>query len=526
MKLEKLLSALHQDNMQNPLRLVRVADPCVEIGAIRCNGGLVKPGDLFVAMRGEKADGHDFIAQAVERGAVAVVARKPVELPEAVSLIVAEDSRRALGALAACFFGNPWRSLKIVGITGTNAKTTVSFLVESVLANAGFSAGVIGTVNVRFCNRVLPSAMTTPESLELTALLHEMRSSGVTHVVMEVSSHALAQGRVRFVEFDAGVFTNLSQDHLDYHENLQDYFACKRKLFVDQPPNRSKGPMAAVINRDDPFGGQLCAQVMATPCEPVICTGFSPESQIRGVDVVAGVTGVSGTVLTPDGDFFVRSPLVGRHNFENILSAAGACLALGLGLEEIKKGLEALCCVPGRLERVESNSGRHIFVDYCHTPQAVEKVLEALKAISPGRLITVLGCGGDRDRTKRPLMGAAAAKVCDLLVVTSDNPRTENPQAIIEQILPGVVRHLEPFGHEGSKGYLVEPDRAAAISLAVKASQPGDTLLIAGKGHEDYQIIGSTRRHFDDREEAKKALALVEGQSAACQNTGSAPCGV
>jgi UDP-N-acetylmuramyl-tripeptide synthetase len=525
MKLEKLISALHKDNMANPVHLERVSDPCVGIGAIRCNGGLVKPGDLFVAMRGEKADGHDFIAQAVQQGAVAVVAQKPVDVPKTVALLVTEDSRRALAALAACFFGHPWRSLKIVGITGTNAKTTVSFLVESVLAHSGFSTGVIGTVNVRFGGRVFPSSMTTPESLDLTALLDEMRLAGVTHVVMEVSSHALAQGRVRFVEFDAGVFTNLSQDHLDYHENLQDYFACKRKLFVEQPPNRTKGPMAAVINRDDPFGGQLCAQVRAEPCEPVICTGFSAGCQVRGEGVVAGVTGVSGTVRTPEGDFFVRSPLVGRHNFENILSAAGACLALGIEPEKIREGLEALSCVPGRLERVESETSRHIFVDYCHTPQAVEKVLEALKDISPGRIITVLGCGGDRDRTKRPLMGEAAAKASHLLVITSDNPRTENPQAIIEEILPGVARHLEPFCKENPKGYLVEPDRAAAISLAINACEPGDTLLIAGKGHEDYQIIGSTKRHFDDREEARKALAKLEGMPAGQNNKGSDPCG-
>ncbi len=484
------------------------ADP--DITAIHYRADQVKPGGLFVAVQGHVADGHDFIDEAITRGAAAVIAEKPVQKP--VTVIEVENSRKAMALISASFYEDPSRKMKVICITGTNGKTTTSYLIESILASAGFATGVIGTVNYRYAGMCFESAMTTPEALDLQRILFEMYENKVTHAVLEVSSHAIDLNRIDGCHMDVGVFTNFSQDHLDYHGDMNAYWACKKKMFLE---NLSSGAKTgrAVINCEDEKGKELYHLLGVEK----ISTGFSKDKIIRADNARFNLAGITGTITLPESQFLFKSSLVGKHNLENILSAIGAAAALDIPSTAIQTGIEAFDGVPGRLESVQNNVGRFVFVDYAHTPDALENVLTALRAITTGRIICVFGCGGDRDKKKRPLMGQISARLSDLSVITSDNPRTEAPEAIIDQIVSGTKKaqikayqSAELSGGLKRNGFVIEPDRRKAIELGILASGASDAVLIAGKGHETYQIIGRKRIDFDDRLVAKQILVKQE----------------
>ena len=511
MKLSRLIKAV------NPLAvdhkgIDKGMDP--EIKSVHYRAQQVQNGGLFVAIAGHLADGHDYVDQALQRGAVAIVSQKEIA-GKTINIRVA-DTRQALADIAACFFNYPSQRLTVIGITGTNGKTTTAYLVESILQQAGYRVGVIGTINYRYAGKIFANPVTTPESLDLQRILADMQQAGVGHVVMEASSHAIDLFRIRNCWLDAAVFTNLSQDHLDFHGDMESYWASKKKLFthyLDDGPKRDRA--VAVVNCNSSNGRQL-ANILRVP---VIKTGSGPDDQIHAQNARFDLSGTTGEIATPDGAFHFKSKLVGRHNLENILCAAGVGSALKLTTGDMQSGIEAVAAIPGRLEGIENNTGRFVYVDYAHTPDALQNVINALRTVMADRIICVFGCGGDRDSTKRPLMGEIAAQRCDLAVVTSDNPRTEDPTAIIDQILKGVQRAKSRCYSAADfrngfkdKGYVVEADRQRAIRLAIRVSQPGDTVLIAGKGHETYQILGTSRIAFDDREEARKALRAVRGQ--------------
>lgn len=464
------------------------------------------PGSLFVAVPGLKTDGHRFAAQAVDRGASFVVSERELSLPPHVTEIRVENARRALGRISANFFGNPSGDLHLVGVTGTSGKTTVTYLLESILRSSGRETAVIGTVNYRFPGRVLPAPNTTPESTDLQRLIREAVDGGITHMVMEVSSHALDLYRVDDCLFAAGVFTNLSHDHLDYHRTMEDYFRAKKRFFDEILTGERE---SRIVNGDDPWGRRLMRELR----EPVTVFGTSPDAEIAPLSWNLTLEGIEAVLRTPAGTFPVKSPLIGRFNLYNILAAVAAALALGIGLRDIAGGIGALPAVPGRLEKIGGPGGPSVFVDYAHKEDALRKVLETLETFRKGRIITVFGCGGDRDRTKRPLMGRAVAEKSDLSIITSDNPRTEDPLAIIAEIEEGLrVAAPRKYGTEhfeetfNGKGYVVLPDRREAIGRAVAMAGERDIVLIAGKGHEDYQVIGTEKRPFDDRLVAGEAL--------------------
>jgi len=479
-----------------------------EVSSLVQDSRAAGPGSLFVAVRGFHSDGHRFVSQALARGAIAVVAEQgvPIDAPADAPVIRVPDSRIALAKLATAFYRYPSRRLVLVGITGTNGKTTTSYLVRSILSAAGRISGLIGTIEYRIGDRVYPAPNTTPESLDVQRLLAEMVAAGATHCVMEVSSHALALGRTDGCEFHAAAFTNLTQDHLDFHGTMEAYFRAKLLLFAGLGQDA-----AAVVNSDDLRAKEIIRATRAR----VITVGLSGRPDVRPQGEVShGIAGVAFTAETPAGPVAVESPLVGRHNISNILTAIGLGVALGLPNGAIAAGLKAMRAVPGRMEKVEAGQPFGIIVDYAHTEDALVRLLEAVREVAKKRVITVFGCGGDRDRTKRPKMGAAALAGSDLVIVTSDNPRTEDPLAIIGEIEGGMQEagiRAEDTGDlgrapAGRRPYLVIPDRAGAIRTAIEAADAGDVVVLAGKGHEDYQIIGEQKHHFDDREEARSAV--------------------
>ncbi len=479
-----------------------------EVRSLHYRSQDVGPGGVFVAMRGTAADGHDFVADAVGRGAVAVVVERPVAARAAV--VQVPDGRRALAELSAAFYGRPSEAMTVVGITGTNGKTTTSYLVESILEQAGRRTGVIGTINYRYAGRSFANPVTTPESLDLQRILAEMRAAGVGHAVLEASSHAIQLARIHACRMDVAVFTNLSQDHLDFHGDMSAYWAVKRSLFTEHLRSGPKAERAmAVVNTDSAHGRELADRLGPR----ALRVGTTAACDLRAEEVACTLQGTRGVIRRGAERIAFASPLVGRHNVENILCAAGAAAALGVEAAAVTRGIAALACVPGRLEAVANPHGIGVYVDYSHTPDALENALRALRALTSGRLICVFGCGGDRDRTKRPVMGAIAARLSDLAVVTSDNPRSEAPAAIIEDILPGLrAEGASPLdrnapGGLDRRGFVAEADRRAAIALGLRAARRGDAVLIAGKGHETYQIIGGRTVHFDDREEAARVLA-------------------
>lgn len=472
----------------------------------------VTPGGLFVALKGARTDGHLYLAASLDAGARVVVTEQELVPPPGVTVVRVPQARLALAHISAAFYGHPSRELTLVGITGTNGKTSTTYILESILNAAGARVGVVGTVNYRVGESTWPAPVTTPESLDLQRLLREMRTRGVTHVFLEVSSHALDLRRVDGALFAAAVFTNLSQDHLDYHRDLDDYFAAKSRLFMEILANGRPSRGLAVLNLDDPRGRELKDAVGA----PALTYGLHPDSQVRPLSYRYRQDGLSARLTTPAGEVEITSRLVGPFNLANILAAAATALGLGIDPDTVARGIAALPGVPGRLERFGPPQGPGVFVDYAHTPAAVTQALEALHTLNFSRLITVFGCGGDRDRGKRPLMGAAAAAGSQLVIVTSDNPRTEDPLAIIREIeaglsIRGLPRLNAAAAQRGEAGYLVIPDRREAIRLAVSLARPGEAVLVAGKGHENYQIWGAERRHFDDREEVAQALKEYHG---------------
>lgn len=485
----------------------------VEVGEIAYHSAKVRKGMLFVAIRGVTADGHTFIEEALDRGAAALVVERGRGKDYRIPQIVVPDSRAALARLAAAFFGHPSRKMRLVGVTGTNGKTTTSFLIESILEGESLPCGVVGTINYRYRGRVIPAPMTTPESYDIQRMLREMSESGVTHVIMEVSSHALDLRRVDDCHFDVGVFTNFTQDHLDYHADLDEYRHCKEHFFMAIIPAGNKQRRTAILNLDDPVGEKLWQTVNYTKM------GYATQRQTSfwAGDITSSLKGVEATIHTPRGSMKIHSPLVGEFNIYNIMAAMGAATVLGVPEESIRKGIDALSTVPGRMERIENDRGVEIFVDYAHTPDALKRALTVLRTLrGRGRLITVFGCGGDRDRTKRPLMGMAVARLSDLSIITSDNPRSEPPGDIIRDIEGGFIsENGREIGREDLNrtveggGYLKIENRREAIGLAIQAARPGDIIVIAGKGHENYQIVGDRRLPFDDRAEARKALLKI-----------------
>jgi UDP-N-acetylmuramoyl-L-alanyl-D-glutamate--2,6-diaminopimelate ligase len=481
-------------------------DVQVTVSGICYDSRKVRPGDLFVALPGGRYDGHAFMEAAVSGGAAAVLAQRLPGKDLDVPVVLVDDTRRAMAVVAAVLYDHPASDLCLVGITGTNGKTTTSLLVEAILKAAGHRVGVIGTLGVRWGDEAETSTMTTPESADLQKILYRMRRDGITHVVMEVSSHALALHRVDAMAFDAAVFTNLSQDHLDFHGSMEEYFRAKRRLFVEYL-KKSAGPRAVVVNGDDPYGRRLHEELSSA----TVYACDAPEASVRPRRLHQGPDGIRAELETPKGTLSIRSALIGRLNLYNILAAVGAGCALDVPSEAVQEGIRSVAGVDGRLQRIATPYGFDVVVDYAHTPDAMEKALECLRELTRGRLWVVFGCGGDRDRTKRPLMGQVAGRLGDRVVVTSDNPRTEPPEAIVREILPGVESTGKKlFALDGpslpSTGYAVEVDRRRAITAAVLAAEPGDVVFVGGKGHETYQILGTKVVPFDDREVVREAL--------------------
>ncbi|HSF57908.1 MAG TPA: UDP-N-acetylmuramoyl-L-alanyl-D-glutamate--2,6-diaminopimelate ligase, partial [Candidatus Binatia bacterium] len=447
-----------------------------EVTGLTYDSRRVRAGEVFFAIPGEKVDGHRFIPQALKSGAVGIVVAHRKAWPPGTTWIRTKDVRRAMGLWGAHFFGRPSQRMKLVGVTGTNGKTTVSYLVESILSAAGLKPGVIGTVNYRYGGQQVPSNHTTPESLELQSLMAEMEKAGAKAVAMEVSSHALVQDRVRGIDFDVGLFTNLSRDHLDYHADMEAYFSAKRRLFTDYLKVSVKPNKAAVVFGQDAKGRELLKQIAALGFD-TWSYGEDREWDIHPINVRSDVAGLRGQLAVRSRRLDFCSPLIGSANLQNIMGAVGVGGALNLPADAISEGIEQLRAVPGRLEKVENRLGISVLVDYAHTPDALEKVLGAVRPLAQGRVLTVFGCGGDRDRGKRPLMGAIAAGLSDLLVVTSDNPRTEDPLRIMSDIEDGIKKTgLKRIGDpnlQRERGYWVEKDRRAAIRMGLQAARRG-----------------------------------------------------
>jgi len=465
----------------------------LDIRDISYHSHRIQEGDLFVAIRGEKTDGHHFIEETVQRGARAIIMEQMPSKPLDVTLVSVADTHKALAQVSAEFFSHPSREITLVGITGTNGKTTTSYLIESILKAAGRAVGVIGTVNYRLRGKERPAPTTTPQAYDLQQLLREMSTDGVKDVVMEVSSHALDQERVRGCHFDVGVFTNISPEHLDYHEDMDRYFAAKKRLFQEILIEAEKDPWA-IVNVDDPL---LRAFQKELPPVRAMTYGLD-QGEVRASHREVSFEGIRAALSTPAGTIAIRTPLVGEYNLYNIMAATTVGIALGIAPETIRQGIEDLAVVPGRMERV-GEKGPWVLVDYAHTPDALEKTIKEIKRLATGTVFVVFGCGGDRDKSKRAPMGKIGAQFSDVAIITSDNPRTEDPLKIIEEIENG-AKEISP------QRYHVIPDRREAIKKAIALAGDQDCVLITGKGHEDYQIVGEERLPFDDRAEARTAL--------------------
>lgn len=466
----------------------------LQIQKVEFDSRQVATGDLFVCVPGFKVDGHDFASQVVEQGARALVVEKPLAHLAQVPQLVVPQARRALAQVAAFSQGYPTRSLRLIGITGTNGKTSTAHFCEAVLAGSGRVPGVLGTIHTKIAGRPLPTTHTTPESLVLQRLFAEMRSAGCDSVVMEVSSHALELDRVHGVPFDVAVFTNLSHDHLDFHGSMENYFLAKKKLFDGLRYIKGRPAPFAVVNGDDEYGLRLLQSLKV----PYISYGCSEHCHIRASNVQLSAQGASFDLDTPVGGRRVDLAVSGSFSVYNSLAAIGAGLALKLDLEQILIGVESVGSVSGRFELVREGQDFAVVVDYAHTPDGLEKLLQSARQITRGQLHVVFGCGGDRDPHKRPVMGEIAGRLADRVILTSDNPRNESPQTILGQIQLGMGR--------SAASVEVEADRTQAIYRAVSLAEAGDTVVIAGKGHETYQILGDRVIDFDDREVSRQAL--------------------
>jgi UDP-N-acetylmuramoyl-L-alanyl-D-glutamate--2,6-diaminopimelate ligase len=468
----------------------------IPVSSLEYDSRRVTSGCVFFALPGTKTDGNRFVAQALERGAMGVVSEqaRPGGFPEAGVWVQVSGARRALAQAASNFYRRPTDTVRLVGVTGTNGKTTTSFLIDSIWRGAGRRTGLFGTVLYRTPARAVVASNTTPESLDLTRLLAELRDAGGTDAVLEVSSHALAMERVWGCRFAAAVFTNLTREHLDFHHTLEEYFGAKRRLFEGTAYG---APEAGIVNLDDPRGRELAGMAGRT-----LTYGLTAEADVSTSEYQLSAEGLVFTARTPLGAIELRSPLVGQVNVSNILAAVATAIALGIGAEAIAGGVAHLHNVPGRFERVEEGQPFPVVVDYAHTDDALARLLNTARELKlPGRVLVLFGAGGDRDRTKRPLMGEAAGRGADLVVLTSDNPRSEDPAEIVKEILPGIER-------AGGRCE-VELDRARAIERILSEARAGDIVLLAGKGHETYQIMRDRTLPFDDREAAREALRAL-----------------
>jgi len=491
MKLQELLGKL-----QTELIIPTGVDLNQEVQGISTNSHTTRPGYLFLGMPGTRVDGGEFWSSSLASGAVAAIIT-----PNAAALfpplagecvIQCRDIETVCAEVAAVFYGFPAKQLSLIGVTGTNGKTTTTHLIEFFLEQVNYRIALLGTLYTRWAGYQKTALHTTPFAVELQEQLAQAHQAGCKYAVMEVSSHALAQGRIKECSFEVAVFTNLTQDHLDFHKDMEDYYKAKALLFS---PDYLAG--RAIINIDDAYGQRLRDSLEGEKVWTYSVSNQQADFYTKELNYQAN--GVSGILITPLGNFSFNSPLVGQFNLANLLAAIATIAQLGLPLEKVVEKLPYFPGVPGRMERVTIGERQDIsvIVDYAHTPDSLENLLKAARPFIQGKMICVFGCGGDRDRTKRPLMGKIAAQLADYIVVTSDNPRTENPQAILEDILRGIPEQTE---------VVVIPDRSLAIEKAIQNAQPGDGILIAGKGHEDYQILGTEKIHFDDREEASKVL--------------------
>jgi len=453
------------------------------------------PGFLFAALRGEKTDGFRFVPEALSRGATAILSDRPKPEEFETNWIQVQDARRALALCSANFYHHPSRKLKVIGITGTKGKTTITYMLESILKAADFKPGVLGTISYRGPGMNMTAGRTTPEAPDVQRLMQNMAAHDATHCVMEVSSHSLELERVTGIDFDVAVFTNLSGEHLDYHQTMERYFEAKKKLFY--LPGKKK--VAAVINADDTWGQKLIEDLHMG----AITYGMDPRALIRAEEYSLTEKGIKLGIKHPAGKMKISSPLLGRPNLYNILAAVASSLILKVPESAIAKGIAALMGIPGRFEKIPNSRGLHIFVDYAHNDDALRQLLETARELAREKTIVVFGAGGDRDRSKRSRMGEAAGRLADYSIITSDNPRSEDPLAIIAEIERGMKK-------SGSKQYEVIPDRKEAIARALAIGRPGDYILIAGKGHEDYQILKDRTIHFSDSEVVKELLAEKE----------------
>jgi UDP-N-acetylmuramoyl-L-alanyl-D-glutamate--2,6-diaminopimelate ligase len=481
-----------------------------DISGIAYDSRDVKEGYLFVAIKGEKFDGHDFIRNAVDKGATAIVCEhttlecgtRDAEMNPPVSCIYVKDSRKALACIANNFYERPSEALTLIGITGTNGKTTTTYILKSILEAWGRNVGLTGTIRYMIKDRIYPAIHTTPESPEFQSLLKEMLLSGCTHIISEVSSHALAQHRVDHIAFDTAVFTNLTRDHLDFHKTMEEYFIAKQRLFQELLDNDG----TAVINLDDPYGMKLISLLRPLKNRKILTYGITGKADITADNVVVSFEGLRFQISFRGEQFDVTSPLIGKPNVYNILSAAGAAYSLNIPWKVILESIAKTGSVTGRFEKVQSGQQFLCLIDYAHTEDALERLILTAREIlgksqivarnTSSRIITVFGCGGDRDKGKRPKMGEIATRLSDVVIITSDNPRSEEPEDIIRDIEEGAMR----------KNYLIEPDRRTAIHTAVQMANKGDIVLIAGKGHEDYQEIKDARYRFSDRDVLRDAI--------------------
>lgn len=472
---------------------------------------------LFVAIAGLKHNGHDYIADAVNRGARYIVYEKDMQIPYGGIAIKVTSSRRALGVLAKNYFSNPSARLCLIGVTGTNGKTTTTYILESILTAAGCKCGVLGTVNYRYNNKTYPAPNTTPESYEMQKILRAMADEGITHVIAEVSSHAIDLKRIDDCDFDLGVFTNLTHEHLDYHLTMENYFQAKKRFFADVLPQSKKvHPQKMIINGDDKWGQIILKDVTL----PALTYGVEKNDAVKTVSYELSMAGIKADIDLAGETISIHTPLVGKFNIYNILAATAAAKALQIPKASIKAGIENLSYVPGRLDRIDSSSGFTVLIDYAHKPDALKQVLQNLAEFKKKRIITVFGCGGNRDTGKRPLMGEAATFYSDLTIVTSDNPRLEDPLAIIAEIEAGIdrtkIQKIAPDNlkiKDDAHAYTVISERRKAIETAISAAGRGDIVLIAGKGHEDYQILGTNKIPFDDRVVVTQTLKLKESST-------------
>ena len=463
-----------------------------EVAGVSCNSNEVCDNFIFVAIEGTHIDGHRFIEEAIDKGAKAVIVQNSktpkLQNSDKTCLIVVNDTRKCLANLAAKFYGNPSSKIKVVGITGTNGKTTITYLIEALLKEAGFLPAVIGTVNYRFKDKIIPSKNTTPGPVELQSLLADMVKGNISHAILEVSSHALSQARTEAIDFHSAIFTNLTQDHLDYHKTLEDYFQAKAKLFKDL----HQGSFA-VINNDDKYCRRLKELIQGPE---IITYAIDNEADITVKDIKFDISHTEFILRAIKKEIGFKVRFLGRHNIYNILASFAWALKEGLDQAVIKSALERFSFIPGRLERINCRRDFSVFVDYAHTEDALTNAIGALRQISGNKIIVVFGCGGERDKTKRPKMGYSASKLADYVIITSDNPRSEDPQKIIEDIRKGIRKN----------NYCIISDRKDAIEKSLSMAGAGDIVLIAGKGHENYQILKNETIHFNDREAVKECL--------------------